>query len=334
MQKGLQVVIGLAVILAILLILVFVVPGTGDEGTQPDQDTDTSYQAPQGWQISSDERTNLRFAHPADATVGYEVGRVKVQVLGDGNVEGSEVTDGLTWYAEVFTPSGDASLESAAQEVYAATSGPTLTAPTRVVVNDQVAYRFSMESQLGGAVTHLLLEDEREAVFVHVTYTATGVDEAAYVDIAEEMAVSISYVGSTAEFSEVEIALLDIDRSTTGPERGCDRVVMVERSITPTEAPLTAALELLFSLESEDVEGHHNFIASTNDTLSFERAAVEDGVAHIYLRGELSGLAGVCDNPRAAIQIEETALQFDTVSSVQLYLNDEATDLIPDGRGE
>ena len=78
------------------------------------------------------------------------------------------------------------------------------------------------------------------------------------------------------------------------------------------------------------VDGYTNFIARTNDTLSFERAEVdEDGTAHIYLTGELSGLAGVCDDPRAAIQIEETALQFATVAEVQLYLNDEPTDLIP-----
>lgn len=333
MHKGLQIVIGLAVILALLLVLGFVLPGaSNDEDTQ--SDSDISYEAPQGWEISSDERTHIRFAHPRDATVGYEVGRVKVQVLGSGNVAGSEVTDGLTWYAEVFTPSGDASLASAASELYAATSGPTLEEPARVTVDGEVAYRFVMESQLGTSVTHLLLEDAREAVFVHVTYVATGPDEAVYVDIAEEMAVSISYVGSTAEVSEVQIALLDTELSTTGKQRGCDRVVMVERSITPTEAPLSATLGLLFSLNTEEVDGYHNFIASTHDTLSFERAAVEDGVAHIYLRGELSGLAGVCDNPRAAIQIEETALQFSTVSSVQLYLNGEATDLIPSERGE
>lgn len=90
---------------------------------------------------------------------------------------------------------------------------------------------------------------------------------------------------------------------------------------------------MLFALDDTDVEGWQNFIARTNRTLTFRRARVEEGTAHIYLEGELSGLGGVCDNPRAAIQIEETALQFDTVEEVQLYLNGEPTDLRPDMRG-
>lgn len=133
-------------------------------------------------------------------------------------------------------------------------------------------------------------------------------------------------------FDTVSIAVLQT-AGVTEPERGCDRVVMIERTIAPTTAPLTAALNELFSIATTSVSGYYNFIANTNGTLSFDRARVEDGTAHIYLTGELSGLAGVCDDPRAAIQIEETALQFTTVTDVILYLNEEETDLIPDESG-
>jgi len=131
------------------------------------------------------------------------------------------------------------------------------------------------------------------------------------------------------EVSEVKIALLDTEGDNGGKERGCDTVAMVTRQIASTPAPLTAAMRELFALDESTVGGFYNFIANTNDTLAFDRATVENGTAKIYLTGSLSGLAGVCDNPRAAIQIEETALQFRTVSQVELYLNGVKTTLTP-----
>lgn len=139
----------------------------------------------------------------------------------------------------------------------------------------------------------------------------------------------------------VQIALLDYaasgDRFTKesgGERRGCDRVVMVDRNVPRTQATLTAAMNELFSLDEFEVDGWQHFIAETNETLSFDRATVSDGLASVYLSGELSGLGGTCDDPRAMIQIEETALQFSTVDSVAIYLDGERTDLRPDARGE
>ena len=132
----------------------------------------------------------------------------------------------------------------------------------------------------------------------------------------------------TPAVSTVNVALLQTE-FTGEPERGCDRVVMVARSIPTTTAPLSAALRELYSIEETNVNNNYNFIANTNETLSFDRAEVRNGTAHIYLEGRLSGLAGVCDNPRAQIQIEETALQFPTVQNVQLYLNGSPATLTP-----
>ncbi len=140
----------------------------------------------------------------------------------------------------------------------------------------------------------------------------------------------------------VKIALLDYDgvggayeRESNGERMGCDRVVFVEREVEPTTAPLTAAMNLLFSFNETEVAGWQHFIAQTNETLSFERARVPSatGTASIYLSGRLSGLAGVCDNPRARIQITQTALQYPNVRNVQIYLNGEPTDLQPSGNG-
>lgn len=140
---------------------------------------------------------------------------------------------------------------------------------------------------------------------------------------------------TTAKTSQVRIALLDTTGTGTGKSRGCDTVTMVTKTIPETTAPLTAALKALFTEpEGTQPSTQYNFIARTKDTLHFDHATVENGVATIYLTGKLSGLAGVCDDPRAQIQLEETALQFATVKSVQLYLNGVKTTLTPSEKGE
>ena len=51
-----------------------------------------------------------------------------------------------------------------------------------------------------------------------------------------------------------------------------------------------------------------------------EGVTLEDGEAVVNLSGTLM-LGGVCDNPRVETQLEETALQFSTVSRVSLFVN-------------
>lgn len=130
--------------------------------------------------------------------------------------------------------------------------------------------------------------------------------------------------------SEVKIALLDNERTSGSKiERGCDLVTFTTRQITPTTMPLSAAMKELFAIDKTEVDGYYNFLANTTSTLSFDKAEVVNGVARIYLKGKLSGLAGVCDDPRAQAQIEETALQFPSVKKVEIYLNGEPTVLTP-----
>lgn len=133
--------------------------------------------------------------------------------------------------------------------------------------------------------------------------------------------------------TSVKIALLDIEGTSNGKVRGCgDKVVLVDRTVASTTAPLTAALTELFSIGTTTVSGWFNFIDRTNETLHFDHVTIASSTANVYLTGKLSGLAGVCDDPRASIQIEETALQFATVSKVKFFLNGEETTLIPSER--
>lgn len=137
-----------------------------------------------------------------------------------------------------------------------------------------------------------------------------------------------------AETSKVKVALLDYTGEMDGKQRGCDIVVLAERTVPATTAPLTAALKALFATKADEGGGLSSFMPKTAATLTFDRATVASGVASIYLEGSLTGLAGVCDDPRAKIQIEETALQFPTVQTVKLYLNGVETDLQPNEKGE
>lgn len=138
----------------------------------------------------------------------------------------------------------------------------------------------------------------------------------------------------TPQTRTVRIALLDTSGAGTGPSRGCDAVTFVTRTIPYTQTPLSAALAELFKMNDEKVDGNMHFIARTNETLAFDRVTLENGVASVYVTGTLSGLAGVCDDPRAAIQIEETAKQFSSVQTVDIYLNGVKGALVPSQKGE
>ena len=48
---------------------------------------------------------------------------------------------------------------------------------------------------------------------------------------------------------------------------------------------------------------------------------IEQGKAIIHLAGTIV-LGGTCDAPRVKAQIEQTALQFSTVSDVAVFVND------------
>src|SRR3989344_4831116 len=137
---------------------------------------------------------------------------------------------------------------------------------------------------------------------------------------------------STPTTSSVMIAVLDTAGTSNGKPRACDKVILIPRTVAETTAPLTAALQNLFAISTTSVGGYFNYIARTNATLKFDRATVVAGTANIYLTGSLTGMAGVCDDPRASVQIEETAPQFSTVQRVQLYRNNATTTVVPSQR--
>lgn len=132
-------------------------------------------------------------------------------------------------------------------------------------------------------------------------------------------------------FTKVKIAVLTMPGKDNDELKGCDKVSLREITVASTTTPLNAALSALFTENigwpyGENSSG--NFIPTQKD-LSFDWAEVKDGVAKVYLQGKTGPFGGVCDDPRTKIQIEETAKQFPTVKSVEIYLNGVKTNLTP-----
>lgn len=113
---------------------------------------------------------------------------------------------------------------------------------------------------------------------------------------------------------------------------GCgDEVVPVRRDIQKTQAPLTAALNLLLAQKSQyyGESGLYNALYQSNLRIG---SISQNGTAWtIRLTGSLV-LGGTCDGPRVKAQLEQTALQFSTVKSVRYYVNGQPLESLLSGK--
>lgn len=304
------------------------------------QDTET--ETLDDWQTYENARFDFRIAHPPETSINTEgPGNryVKFTVLGPDNATG-DITDGFTFTVGTHDKPTDTTLrEFVRQRIEENGISELVGQITDTTHRDKQALSYTTEGDFG--ITNYLAMEHTNNRIVITSYNISDPQNRGYQDIVNSMLSSLELTAISGaddvsgQISRVQIALLDTNlEEGEEPERGCDLVAPITRDIASTRAPLTRAMEELFALERTEVQGFYNFIAETNDTLTFDRATVENGTANIYLVGELSGLSGVCDNPRARIQIEETAFQFPTIEDVQIFLNSEPTDLQPSERGE
>jgi hypothetical protein len=126
----------------------------------------------------------------------------------------------------------------------------------------------------------------------------------------------------------VQIYLVALgDNGQSGPKIGCDdSLIPVEREITPTIAPLRAAINELLSLRQPyyGQSGLYNALYQS-DLQAGDIVIDRQGQATIHLFGQYT-LGGVCDGPRFKAQLEAIALQFSTVSGVTIFINGQAID--------
>jgi hypothetical protein len=140
--------------------------------------------------------------------------------------------------------------------------------------------------------------------------------------IATSTTTSTTTTTTTSGTTHVKVALISLnDNGKSGTAVGCgDSVVFVDRQVPATQAPLRTALEQLLSIKSQTYgqSGLYNALYQSN--LKVDDVAITNGTATIHLSGTTQ-LGGVCDDPRFAAQLTQTALQFDTVKKVNIFVN-------------
>lgn len=316
------------------------------QGNSSNDSKDESTSLPVDFRPHAEPDQRYRIALPYEVDVSSpQTGITRYRYLGPNNEPNSEITDGYTITIETEATS-ETSLEELVTERTEAETTNLLEEPESMMLNGHEAFRYVTESALGNKpITHYVVLPGNGYEY-YISTNITPSNNTAYQETVMSILDTLEFVDqATAKSLEarvVPIAMLDYAavggqyaRESNGKERGCDKVVTIEHLLpAPTTTPLTASLQQLFDYQRDAVGGWQNFMASQNQTLEFDRAVISNGTAKIYLTGELGPLGGVCDNPRAAIQIEETALAYESVDSVELYLNGELNDLTPSGRGE
>jgi hypothetical protein len=128
--------------------------------------------------------------------------------------------------------------------------------------------------------------------------------------------------GPVPSFTRANIYLIALDdNGRSGPKIGCnDSVIPVRVDFAPTTAPLTAALERLLALDDQFFGESGLYNALHLADLRLENVTIQNGKATIRLTGELR-LSGICDDPRVDAQIKQTALQFSSVTEVDVLVN-------------
>ena len=121
----------------------------------------------------------------------------------------------------------------------------------------------------------------------------------------------------------VKIVLIALeDNGQSGTLVGCgDSAIPISVTIPPTQGVLRAALEKLFSAKQQyyGESGYYNALYQSD--LEIVSVRIEQGKAMVHLTGTIT-LGGTCDAPRVEAQIEQTALQFSTVSDVSVFVNE------------
>ena len=304
------------------------------------------------WPVAASPPVNgvrLRLRHPPSATVDTTLRpgppRVRVTYAGPNN-DPPTLTDGFSVAVTLRDRPANTPLDTLVRRSIRSTrrvGGPVLAPVGDTSLLDRPARRWTQESAIGGPVDHHLVALDR-GTLAQIAASVVGTDTARYdwtIDVMRQTlrivdaasAPPTPNVASSADSLCVTLALLR--RPTGAPERGCDDVAWVTRRVAwagPVDARseaarLETALRALFALDADSLSGSRHFLARTTETLSLDSTAVAEGVAHVYLRGTLTGLRGVCDHPRARIQIEETARALPFVDRVVLYRNGRRTDL-------
>ncbi len=151
---------------------------------------------------------------------------------------------------------------------------------------------------------------------------ATPVPTNAQLLPTQAAAVETAVLTGTPGPQMVQIYLIAIDdNGQSGIPVGCgDSAVPAVVQIEPTQDVLKAALEALLSIKEQYYGQSGLYDALYQSDLLVESLKITDGVAEVHLAGSMV-LGGECDDPRVQAQIEQTILQFSTVTKADVYIN-------------
>jgi hypothetical protein len=117
--------------------------------------------------------------------------------------------------------------------------------------------------------------------------------------------------------------VLKIPLITDGGNLGCGaKLFFAPHAVPKTTAVLDATYKLLFDIKPAPeiaADGFRNVVGNYTK-LWYDHVIVSNGVARLYLTGTMYG-PGHCAEPELRAQIEQVALQFDTVQKLEVYLN-------------
>jgi hypothetical protein len=124
------------------------------------------------------------------------------------------------------------------------------------------------------------------------------------------------------EVSQIKLFMVATgDDGRSGKRIGCgDSIIPVTVQITPTAAPLRAALTSLLANKNQFYGESGLYNALYQSDIRLDDVSITNGRATVNLSGT-ARLNGVCDAPRVQAQIEETVRQFSTVTSADIFLN-------------
>jgi len=127
--------------------------------------------------------------------------------------------------------------------------------------------------------------------------------------------------GSSTQHT-VQVYLIAVDdNGQAGIPVGCgDSAVSVQVEVPPTQQVLKAALVALLSIKDQFYGESGLYNALYQSDLQVDSVRIDSGKASVYLSGTLL-LGGECDNPRIQAQLEQTVLQFSTVTEADIYIN-------------
>lgn len=147
--------------------------------------------------------------------------------------------------------------------------------------------------------------------------TAISVDDVLNGDYGNSVAAAAVFVQNTVP---VQVAVIS-DQKFDVPiaeSNDCGNVIFATTRVPKKPAILNESLVALFGgkVATDVMPGN---VISNNVDLLFERAVIENGEALISLNGTFA--PGECNQANVLSQIKYTALNFDSVNSVAVFLN-------------